>query len=263
MRTVPRAALFAGAASVILEERPQGGSAPGRQRRPRPHQRRFSRWWCVPLPVWAPRIRCRAQRGNAKARTARAISPSAPAGQRGGHPAPLCTPGPFSGGRSAWTTGCRDIGRPVAEQVAAAFEQVRARVGRRGPVAHDVRQRRVDDLARIGLGFSLWASRMAESIRSPARLSSFTSTRSRVRVAVWRLDWRWGPLAWPWSAFRGAAGVQQTVPEFVGRRAEAVFRAYRPAGGNRGVQEGRRGATARQLPGFSARRSRDRLVPFG
>ena len=71
VRTVLRAALFAGAASVILEERPQGASAGH-------------------APIWAPRLRCRAQRGNGKARTARAISPSAPAGQRGGHPAPPC-----------------------------------------------------------------------------------------------------------------------------------------------------------------------------
>ena len=39
-----------------------------------------------------------------KARTAREISPSALAGQWGGHPAPLCAPRPFSGGRSARTT---------------------------------------------------------------------------------------------------------------------------------------------------------------
>ena len=63
-------------------------SAPGRWRRPRRHQRPSSRWRCAPLPAWAPRLRCRAQRGNAKARTAREISPSALAGQWGGHPAP-------------------------------------------------------------------------------------------------------------------------------------------------------------------------------
>ena len=80
-------------------------NAPGRPRLPRPRQRPSSRWWCVPLPVWAPRLRCRAQRGNGKARTAREISLSAPAGQSGGHPPPLCTPGPFSGGRSVRTTG--------------------------------------------------------------------------------------------------------------------------------------------------------------
>ena len=50
-----------------------------------------------------------------------------------------------------------------------------------------------------------------------------------------------------------------------GRRAacRGGFPACRPAGGGRGVQEGRQGGTARQLPIFSARRSRDRFVPAG
>ena len=45
-----------------------------------------SRSLCAPSASWAARLRCRAQRGNARARTARPIFSRRPAGQRGGLP---------------------------------------------------------------------------------------------------------------------------------------------------------------------------------
>ena len=75
--------VFAGAVSVILEERP---------RAPAPGQHRFLAA-CAPLPAWAPRLRCRAQRGNGKARTARATQPPTMSRGAGYHisPPPLCS----------------------------------------------------------------------------------------------------------------------------------------------------------------------------
>ncbi len=77
-----------------------------------------------------------------------------------------------------------------------------------------------------------WASRMAGSTRSPARLSSFSppGRGSGLRRGGCEI-WRWGRLAWPWSAFRGAAGVTSGGAQ---RRFPGLSTG--PAG--RGVQEG-------------------------
>ena len=94
--------LAAGLAALPLDALAAGRARrvpPGcRSARRRLHQRPSSRGLCVPLPDWAPRLRCRAQRGNAKARTARAISPGAPQGRGAGYriSPPVRPPGPFS-----------------------------------------------------------------------------------------------------------------------------------------------------------------------
>ena len=119
-----------------------------------------SRSLCAPFANWAPRLRCRAQRGNAKARKARAISPAAPLGRGAGYrisPPPLCRVGDKD-----LVALERDDDRRGGSSV--ALRCARGAPGRVGPVAR--------------------------------RLSNFKSTRSRVRVAVWRWDWRWGRLAW-------------------------------------------------------------------
>ena len=106
----------------------------------------------------------------------------------------------------------------------------------------------VDDI-----GGSVWIQPVdvtdGESIRSPARLSSFRATKSRVWVAVWRLGLALGTVDLAMERV-SASSRGSTVPEVVGRRAEAVSRLGRPAGRDRGVQEGRRGAAARQSAGL-------------
>ena len=91
-------------------------------------------------------------------RTSSPCSPSLPSGrmlppprraQGGSRIAPLCPPGPSFEGRSAWTTACREIGRPVVHQPPPALKQVRPGVGRLDLVLDHVRQRRLDDLARV------------------------------------------------------------------------------------------------------------------
>ena len=71
------------------------GTPPERQCRTT-SPRASSRSVCAPFASWAPRLRCRAQRGNAKARTAREISPASPLGRGAGYrisPPPLCRVG--------------------------------------------------------------------------------------------------------------------------------------------------------------------------
>ena len=67
----------------------------------------------------------------------------------GGLPHQPAPPVLFSGGRSAGTRAWREIGRPLVHQPPAALEQVRPRVGRLDLVLDHVRQRRLDDLARV------------------------------------------------------------------------------------------------------------------
>ncbi len=238
VRTVRRAASFAGAVSVVLEERP---------RAPAPTTRPPASFLVVcALAGLGP--------SSPLPRTARTISPAAPLG-RGGHRIPPCAPqGRFpevvQRGRRVAARQAASVRSPTTCASAASDDLAQSRNDERKPcdrvlpvlgvqtniVQHtcgrcpthvvaaavetgaDVglggrpafeflvltaarsaevrlatwatrwtRRAGCGRYRRIGLGFSLRASRMAESIRSPARLSSFTSTRSRVRVAVWRL----------------------------------------------------------------------------
>ena len=102
----------------LARSRCSSRNAPGR--RPRPRQRPSSRWRCAPLPVWTPRLRCRAQRGNAVARTAREISPSALAGQWGGHPAPPVHARAVFRRSFGEDDGLGRAGRPAGVRVAGA-----------------------------------------------------------------------------------------------------------------------------------------------
>ena len=280
------------------------------------------------MPARALGRRCRAQRGNGKARTARGDFLQPPTMSRGAAYPPLCPPGPFFGGRSAWTTGCprdrpprsgcprlapapprrpRADGRsarppgpghderkpcdrvlPVLgaqsnivrhmrglshQDVAAAVETVRTsgsappavrlafeslvltaagwqrgrRDGRGGPGVDDI-------------GGPVWDSACgrrgwrADGVPRPVCRAS--GPRSRVRVAVCRLALALGTVGVAVERVsRSSWG--QPVPEVVGRQRRGGFRACRPAGGDHRVQQRRRGAAARQLPVFSARRSRD------
>ena len=85
-----------GAASGVVRWRGSGRSwgAPPRASVPAaPPAVSLLGWLSVPLPAWAPRLRCRAQRGNGKARIARAIFPAAPLGRGVGYRIslpPLC-----------------------------------------------------------------------------------------------------------------------------------------------------------------------------
>ena len=111
-----------------------------------------SRSLCAPSASWAPRLRCRAQRGDAKARTARAIFSCRPAGQRGGLPYQPAPPVP------------------------------RRRQGPRGELERD-------DDRRGGSSVALRCARGAPGRVGPVarRLSNLRSTRSRIRVAARRL----------------------------------------------------------------------------
>ncbi len=102
------AALFAGEVSVILEER---------SRAPAPATSRPASLLAVVVCALARLGRSsplpRTARQRQSAHSARDFS-ARPAGQRGGHRTPLpppVPPAPFSGGRSAGTTGCCEMGR--------------------------------------------------------------------------------------------------------------------------------------------------------
>ena len=103
-----------GAASGVVRWRGSGRSwgAPSRASVPAaPPAESVLGWLSVPLPAWAPRLRCRAQRGNGKARIARAIFQPPQSGQRGGpaqQPPPLCYPmGRIPAGRDSGPAGAR------------------------------------------------------------------------------------------------------------------------------------------------------------
>ena len=88
---------------------------------------------------------------TAEARTARAIlRPPRWAGRGAGLPChpPVPPPGLSSGGRSARTMGCREIGRPVVHQP-PPLEQVRPRVGGLRLVLEHVGERGLDDFTRM------------------------------------------------------------------------------------------------------------------
>ncbi len=159
------------------------------------------------------------------------------------------------------TTGCREIGRPRVHEPPPAFEQVRARVGRLGPLAHDVRQRRLDDLARtVGALGRPVPERRAEAVRpGPAGARRTEQHRAAYAGAAPPRRGRGGRDAvarpavelqvhqvagpgfgvaaeitagdgWRGRAARFEEQLGSTVPEVVWRRAEAVSRLVdRPA----------------------------------
>ena len=158
------------------------------------------------------------------------------------------TPGRGRGGRDGADIALSDAGCPAGARVAGAHGAALRRGPTGGVGERDGRGGTdVDDI-----GGSVWIQPVGvtdgESIRSPARLSSFSSTKSRVWVAVWRLGLALGTVDLAMERVSASSGGK--VPEVVGRRAEAVSRLGRPAGGDRGVQEGRRGAAARQSAGL-------------
>ena len=95
---------------------------------------------CVCPGQLGPRLRCRAQRGNAKRAQRAQFSPAASAGQRGGHRIPpVLHPGPFSGGRSCAAAGARTGPNarrrldPVAHDCAPAPPRRQSRNNERKP----------------------------------------------------------------------------------------------------------------------------------
>ena len=204
---------------------------PGRSRPTTPapaalYQASFLAVVCVPLPVWAARPVAAHSAATPSAHSARRFLPP---------------PG--------WTEGRANVSaRPSCAAIWAVFRRSSVQRGRWLPSSQAARS-------------SMSRCRRSNKSELASAAAEWLPTRcaSAARRGAW--DWSWGRLAWPWSAFRGAARV--TGPGDRRAACKAGFPPCRPAGGDRGVQQGRRGATARQPPVFSARRSRDRLVPSG
>ena len=99
---------------------------PARRCRPRSRQRPRGRRVC-PLPAGLL-VSVAAHSAATPERAQRAIFPPRWVGGGLAHqPAPLCSPGPFSRGRSAWTTGCRETGRLVHQRRRRSHRSERAK----------------------------------------------------------------------------------------------------------------------------------------
>jgi len=138
--------------------------------RPRPAQASCLAWWCGSWSDWTPRRRCRYAElciaATAMARKARRDFQPPPMSR--GRDITSARPAVPSGGRSAGTRGCREIGRPLVHQPSVPLEQVRPRVGHLDLVLDHVRQRGLDDFTRmIRLLGRPVTERRAEAVRPP------------------------------------------------------------------------------------------------
>ena len=190
----------------------QVGLVPRRQRRPRSTKRPSLAVVCVPLPVWAARPLAAHSAATPSAHSARRFLPP---------------PG--------WTEGRANVSARPLCAIWAVFRRSSVQRGRWLPSSQATRS-------------SMSRCRRSNKSELASAAAEWLPTRcaSAARRGAW--DWSWGRLAWPWSAFRGAARVNGPGDRRAACR--AGFPPCRPAGGDRGVQQGRRGATARQLPSF-------------